>query len=89
MKPMIYTVQYIMLLMRADALRGQVGGRGALEIDTFLGPVKWHRGVRRMPFGPQKRLDFHVPPLPMALRNGFSHIIIIRHAPYKQQVVAH
>jgi hypothetical protein len=28
-----------------------VGGGWALEIETFLGPVKRHRAVRRMPFG--------------------------------------
>jgi hypothetical protein len=54
MKPMIYTVQSVMLLMRADALRGQVGGGWVLEIETFLSPVKWHRAVRRVPFGAQK-----------------------------------
>jgi hypothetical protein len=44
----------VMLLMRANPLRGQVGGSWALEIETFLGPVKWHRAVRRVPFGAQK-----------------------------------
>jgi hypothetical protein len=38
---------------RADPLRGQVGGGLALEIETFLGPVKWHRSVRRVQFGAQ------------------------------------
>ncbi len=28
---------------------GQVGG-GALEIQSFFGPVKWHRADRPMPF---------------------------------------
>jgi hypothetical protein len=37
--PMIY----VMFLMRADPLRGQVGGGCALEMETFLGPLKWHR----------------------------------------------
>ncbi len=32
--------------MQANPLRGQVGGGWALEIETFLGPVKWHRAVR-------------------------------------------
>jgi hypothetical protein len=49
--PMIYTALYVMLLMRANLLHGQVGGGWALEIRTFLGPVKWHRAVRRVPFG--------------------------------------
>jgi hypothetical protein len=51
---MIYTAPYVMLLMRANPLRGQGGVGWALEIETFLGPVKWHRAVRRVPFGAQK-----------------------------------
>ena len=42
------------LLMWANPLRGQVGGGWALEIETFLSPVKWHRAVRRVSFGAQK-----------------------------------
>jgi hypothetical protein len=45
-----------MFLMRADTLRGQVGGSWALEIESFLGPVKWHRADRRVPFEAQKTL---------------------------------
>jgi hypothetical protein len=41
--PMIYTAPRVMFLMRADTLRGQVGGGWALEIESILGPVKWHR----------------------------------------------
>ncbi len=37
---MTYTAPYVMFWMRADPLRWQVGGGGALEIKTFLGPVK-------------------------------------------------
>jgi hypothetical protein len=44
--PMIYTGPYIMLLMRENPFRGQVEGGWALDIETFLGPVKWHRAVR-------------------------------------------
>ncbi len=29
-------------------------GGGALEFEIFLGPVKWHRADRRVPFGAQK-----------------------------------
>ncbi len=47
-----------MLLMQADTLRGQVGGGGALEIETFLGPGKLHRAFRRVPFGAQNSRDF-------------------------------
>ncbi len=49
--PMIYTAPCVMFLIRADTLRGQVGGGWALEIVSFLGPVKWHRADRRVPFG--------------------------------------
>jgi hypothetical protein len=45
---MIYTAPYIH--MRAYPLQGQVGGGWALEIESFLGPVKWHRADRRVPF---------------------------------------
>jgi hypothetical protein len=48
---MIDSAPYTLLLMQANPLRGQVGGGWALEIETFLGPVKWHRAVRRVPFG--------------------------------------
>jgi hypothetical protein len=48
--PMIYTAPCIMFWMRAYPLRGQVGGGCALEIESFLGPVKWHRADSRVPF---------------------------------------
>jgi hypothetical protein len=38
-----------------------VRGSWAMEIETFLGPVKWHRAVRRVPFGAQKNRDFQGP----------------------------
>ncbi len=44
-----------MFLMRADTLRGQVGGGWALEMESFFGPVKWHRADRRVTFGTQER----------------------------------
>jgi hypothetical protein len=50
---MIYTAPCIMLWMRAYPLRGEVGGGWALEFSGFLGPVKWHRADRRVPFGAQ------------------------------------
>ncbi len=55
---MIYSAPYVMLLMRADPLREQVGGGWALEIETFWGPMKWHRAVRQVPSGAQKSQDF-------------------------------
>jgi hypothetical protein len=33
----------VMFLMRADLLLGPVGGGWAVEIESFSGPVKWHR----------------------------------------------
>jgi hypothetical protein len=48
---MIYTALCIMFWMRAYPLRGQVGGGLALEIESSLVPMKWHRADRRMPFG--------------------------------------
>jgi hypothetical protein len=51
---MIYTAPCIMIWMRTYPLLGQVGGGWALEIGSFLGPVKWHRADWRVPFGAQK-----------------------------------
>jgi hypothetical protein len=54
---------YVMFLMRADPLLGQVGGGWALEIETFLVPVKWGGGglfngglgkARRLAFSPHR-----------------------------------
>ncbi len=46
-----------MFWMQAYPLRGQEGGDWALEIESFLAPVKWHRADRRVPFGAQKTRD--------------------------------
>jgi hypothetical protein len=54
---MIYTAPYVMLLMRAKTLRGQVGGGWVLEIKIFLGPVKWHQAVRRVLFEQRCAID--------------------------------
>ncbi len=53
---MIYTAPCIMFWMPEYPLRGQVGGGWALEIESFLGPVKWHQAERQVPFGAQKTL---------------------------------
>jgi hypothetical protein len=64
---MIYTALCIMFWMPAYSLEGQVGGGWALEIESFLSAVKWHRADRRVPFGAQKARDFQGPtPLPLA-----------------------
>jgi hypothetical protein len=47
---MIYTAPGIMFWMRAYTLRGEVGGSWALEFPSFLGPVKWERADRRVPY---------------------------------------
>jgi hypothetical protein len=49
--PMIYTALCKMFWMRAYPLWGQVGGGRAMEIESLLGPVKWHWADRREPFG--------------------------------------
>jgi hypothetical protein len=37
---------------------GKWEGSWALEIETFLGPVKWHRADRRVPFrAPKSRAE--------------------------------
>jgi hypothetical protein len=59
---MIYTAPCVMFLMRADTLRGQVGGGWALEMESFLGPEKWHRADRRVPFGAPRFSPSDSPP---------------------------
>jgi hypothetical protein len=62
--PTIYPASCVMFLLRANALRGQVGGGWALEIEISLGPLKWHRAFRRVPFEAQKSrlaLVMHLP----------------------------
>ncbi len=34
-----------------------MGEGWALEIESFLGPVKWHRADRRVPFEAQKTME--------------------------------
>ncbi len=50
-----------MFWKRAYPLRGQVGGGWALELESLLGPVKWHRADRRVPFGAQKTGELQGP----------------------------
>jgi hypothetical protein len=54
----------VMFLMRADPLGGPVGGGWALEIESFLGPVKWHwAGYASAIWGPKNlRLPGPTPP---------------------------
>jgi hypothetical protein len=52
-----FTAPCVMLLMRVASITvlWQVGGGWALEIESFLGPVKWHRADRRVPFRAKKK----------------------------------
>ncbi len=67
---MIYTTLCIMFWIRAYPLGGAVGGGWALEFSSFLGPVKWHRADRRVPFGAQP---------PTSPSNGYARIQNIMH----------
>jgi hypothetical protein len=55
---MIYTAPCVMLLMRAASITWASGRGLGAGIESFLGPVKWHRADRRMPFGAQKPQAF-------------------------------
>ncbi len=59
-RPLIDTALSVMVLMRADSLRGQLGGGWALKIETFLGAEKWHRAVPlgECHLGPKKSRQF-------------------------------
>ncbi len=73
----------------------------AVEIETFLGPVKWHQADRRVPFEglfwaqmahaslvaiiAQKSLNFQGPSFPMALEMDFPASKLLRPAPYKHR----
>ncbi len=59
--PVIYTAPCIMFWMCVYLLRGQVGGGWAMDIKSFLDPVKWHRAEWRVSFGAQKNQDFQGP----------------------------
>jgi hypothetical protein len=75
----LYRALCIMFLMRADTLGGQVGVSLALEIESFLTLVKWHRADRRVPFGP-KNSRFPGPnPLPLSQVMDLPALKIITH----------
>jgi hypothetical protein len=67
---MIYTAPCVFFFMRADTLRGEVGGGRALETESFLGPVKWHRADRRVPYGAQKTRDT----ISFLLQGSYMHV---------------
>jgi hypothetical protein len=69
---------YVMLLMGANSLPGQVGGGWALEIETFLGPVKWHCPLGECHLGPKKVEISRAQPPPTSASNGFARIKSIK-----------
>jgi len=77
--PMIYTAPCLMFWLLAYPSRRQVGGSWALEFESFLGPVKWHRADRRAPFGAQKTREFQGPTPPTCPSNGYARIQNIMH----------
>jgi hypothetical protein len=67
----------------ADTLLRQVGGGWALEIVTFLSPVKWHRAVRPLPLQLQFRL--YIPFLGIAWpQPQFPHSCVCERFIYSQ-----
>ncbi len=68
----IYTAPYVLLLMRANPLRGQVGEGLALKIETLLGQRR--RVVKRVPFGAQKVDISRAQPPPPCPSNRFDCI---------------
>ncbi len=73
--PMIYMTPYVILLMRADTLRGQVGGGWALEIETFW--ALWN-GIKQLGkchfFGAQKVEIYRAQPPSTCPSNGFARM---------------
>ncbi len=52
--PMIYTAPCVMLLMQAASITWASGRGLGPGNRKFLGPVKWHRADRRVPFWAKK-----------------------------------
>jgi hypothetical protein len=66
-----------MFWRRGYTLRWEVGGGWALEFPSFLGPVKWHRADRRVPFGRLSESPPPLPPIPGLIRNKAETISYI------------
>jgi hypothetical protein len=60
--------------MRADPLRGEVGGGWALDIENFLGPVKWHRADGQAIWEPKISRFHRAQPPPTCPSNGSARI---------------
>jgi|688.fasta_scaffold2588214_1 hypothetical protein len=59
-----------------------------MEIDTFLGPAKWHQAVRRVPFGTQKSQDFQgVTPLTLVQVMDLAASKALRRGPNNHRAI--
>jgi len=66
----IFTAQYVVVLMRANAFTW-ASGRGLNPGNReFLSPVKWQRAVRQVPFRDEKFEISRVQPPPTCPRKG-------------------
>jgi hypothetical protein len=65
--------------MRAYPLQGQVEGGLGPGIQEFLGPEKWHRVHRGVPFGAQKTRGFQGPTPLTCPSNGYACIQNVMH----------
>jgi hypothetical protein len=64
-----------MFLMRADPLRGQVGGSWSLEIESFWGPMIWYQAdIGECHLGPKKFKISRDPTPPTCPNNGSARI---------------
>ncbi len=59
---MIYTAPRVIVFMRAGPLLGELGGGLALEISSFLGPLKWHEPIGECHLGPPRFSPSNCPP---------------------------
>ncbi len=72
----IYMAPCVIVLMRADTLCGEVGEGGglALEIESFLGPLKWHEPIGECHLEPKKLKISRAQPPPTSPSNGSARI---------------
>jgi hypothetical protein len=92
---MIHTSLFVMFLMRAETLCGQVGGGGALEISSFWAPNATRLSARSMPFHrAQKTFDFQGPIIgvykkyPLKANNLFKRGYFEEYSPWRTGTTA-
>jgi hypothetical protein len=76
---MIYTARCVMLLMRAETLRGEVVGGLALEISSFWAPNVTRLSARAISQGPTKLEISSANPPTTSPRNVSARIKSITH----------